>query len=717
MSNQPPPKRGKGNRLAQSLSPYLLQHAANPVDWHLWGEEALAKARADDKPILLSIGYSACHWCHVMEHESFSDEAIAAQMNRLFVNIKVDREERPDIDSVYQLLHNLFNRRPGGWPLTAFLEPRRLSPIHIGTYFPPMPSRGLPSFPTLMQRVEEAYRLRAADIERQSEQFSLQLQELVTPEADDKTEPLNVSPLDRLPQALAGFFDREHGGFGGAPKFPQHMLLDRALRDWWRQSSASRPEEAEQSLAIASASLVAMSRGGLRDHLGGGFFRYTVDGEWSIPHFEKMLYDNALLIPLYAALAAIKQEKGQRALAAEASEAAATAADWVLAEMRHDLGGFYSTLDADSEGREGAFYLWTRERAEESLGEGLPLLAAAYGLDGPANFEGSEWHLRRLVAPAELARRFAVSQEEAETALARARSQLLENRRRRPPPALDDKVLTSWNGLMISALARSGRLLGRDDYIDAAAGALDFIRAHLCRQDGLKSVWRKNKAWQSAFLADYAYVVAAIYELLQARWSAEHLEFAESMANAMIERFADEKGGFFMTSASQEKILYRPFNLADEALPSANALAAGALNRLGLLLGNNSWLDVAEATVRRARKACLRHPLEHSTMLNALEDLLESHCLVVVRASEPRLGAIKARWGRLYRPKLSVFCIPAEAEPSQPALASKEAKGDFTAYLCIDMHCLAPLSSEDELEVALNEALQLGKEPLPPPSS
>ena len=690
----------------------MLQHADNPVDWNLWGEEALARARADDKPILLSIGYSACHWCHVMERESFSDEAIAAQMNRLFVNIKVDREERPDIDSIYQLLHSLFNRRPGGWPLTAFLEPRRLSPIHIGTYFPPMPSRGLPSFPTVMQRVEEAYRLQGTEIERQSERFSLQLQDLVVPAADDKTEPLNVSPLEQVPQALAGFFDREHGGFGSAPKFPQAMLLDRALRDWWRQSSAGQTEGAEQSLAIASESLTAMSCGGLRDHLGGGFFRYTVDGEWSIPHFEKMLYDNALLMPLYAALASITHEKGQERSALAASEAATATADWALAAMRHELGGFYSTLDADSEGREGAFYLWTREQAEEALGGDLPLLAAAYGLDGPANFEGREWHLRRLVAPAELARRFVVSEEEAETALARSRSRLFDNRRRRPPPALDDKVLTSWNVLMISALARSGRLLGRDDYIDAAASALDFIRARLFRNGELRAVWRKNKAWQSAFLADYAYTLAAVYELLQARWSAEHLEFAEFVANAMIERFGDEKGGFFMTAASQEKVLYRPLNLADEALPSANALAASALNRLGLLLGNNSWLDVAEATVRRARKACLQHPLEHSTMLNALEDLLESHYLVIVRAPEPRLEAIKARLGRLYRPKLSVFCIPAAAEPVQPALASKEAKGEFRAYLCVDMHCLAPLNSEDELEAALSEALQAGKQPL-----
>ncbi len=688
-----------------------MQHAANPVDWRLWGEEALARARADDKPILLSIGYSACHWCHVMEHESFSDEAIAAQMNRLFVNIKVDREERPDIDSVYQLLHNLFNRRPGGWPLTAFLEPRRLSPIHIGTYFPPTPSRGLPSFSTVMQRVAEAYRLQAADIERQSEQFSLQLQDLVTPEADDRTEPLSVSPLDQLPQALAGSFDREHGGFGGAPKFPQTMLLDRALRNWWRQSSADRTEEAEQSLAIAGESLLAMSRGGLRDHLGGGFFRYTVDGEWSIPHFEKMLYDNALLMPLYAALAAIQRERGQQSLAAEAAEAATAVASWALAEMRCDAGGFYSTLDADSEGREGAFYLWTREGAEEALGEELPLLAAAYGLEEPANFEGHEWHLRRLVAPAELARRFAAPEEETETALARARSRLLEKRRRRPSPALDDKVLTSWNGLMISALARSGRLLERKDYIEAAAAAVDFIRARLYREGELRAVWRRNTAWQGAFLADYAYTVAAICELLQACWSAGHLEFAELLANAMIERFADEKGGFFMTSASQEKVLYRPFNLADEALPSANALAAGALNRLGLLLGNNSWLDAAEAAARRARKACLRHPLEHSSMLNVLEDLLESHYLVVVRASGPRLEAVRSRWGRIYRPNLSVFCIPAEAEPTQPALAAKEARGDFRAWLCVDMHCLAPLDSEDELEAALGEAVQAGKGP------
>ena len=712
MSSPSPPGGGTGNRLARSLSPYLLQHAANPVDWHPWSEEALAKARADDKPILLSIGYSACHWCHVMEHESFSDEDIAAQMNRLFVNIKVDREERPDIDSVYQLLHNLFNRRPGGWPLTVFLEPRRLSPIHIGTYFPPTPSRGMPSFSAVIQRVEEAYRLQAADIERQSERFSLELQNLVTPEADDKTEPLNVSPLDQLPQALAGSFDREHGGFGGAPKFPQTMLLDRALRDWWRHSAAGRSEEAEQTLAIASESLMAMSRGGLRDHLGGGFFRYTVDGEWSIPHFEKMLYDNALLIPLYAALAAIQHERRQEQLAAEASEAASAAAHWILAEMRDGLGGFYSTLDADSEGREGTFYLWTREQAEEVLGKDFPMPAAAYGLDGPANFEGREWHLRRVVAPEELARRFAVSSEEAETALDQARSRLLEKRRRRPRPALDDKVLTSWNGLMISALARSGRLLGRDDYIEAAASALDFIRTRLWSPQGeLKAVWRKNTAWQGAFLADYAYTLAAAYELLQARWSAGHLEFAESMANAMIERFGDEKGGFFMTAASQEKVLYRPLNLADEALPSANALAASTLNRLGLLLGNNSWLDAAEAAVRRARKPCLRHPLEHSTMLNALEDLLESHYLLVVRASGPRLEAIRARWGRFYRPKLSVFCIPAEVEPAQPALASKEARGDFRAYLCVDMHCMAPLSSEDELEAALNDVLQAEKRP------
>src|SRR5487761_1933912 len=512
------------NRLQGETSPYLLQHAGNPVDWLPWGEEALAAARATNKPILLSIGYSACHWCHVMAHESFEDPETAATMNSLFVNIKVDREERPDIDKVYQIAHALITRGPGGWPLTMFLTPDRQQPFFGGTYFPKTAGHGLPAFRDLLVRVAAFYSTHRAEIDAQTEPLRAAF-EAVSPPGGPLDATLDAEPLDEARAALARSFDREWGGFGGAPKFPNTPSIERSLRHWRASSETAAPDL--EALYMATLSLTRMAEGGIYDQLGGGFFRYSVDREWAIPHFEKMLYDNAMLLALYAKA---HLATGEPLFARVAGETA----DWALREMRSVDGGFHASLDADSPGGEGAFYLWDRGEVQSALEAGTyAAFAARFGLNRTANFEG-RWHLR-IVEP--------LPDDSPDARLDSAHGTLLGLRDARPRPGLDAKILTSWNALMIKGLAIAARALARPDLADAAFAAADFVAGHLWRDGRLLAVHAGGLAHLPAYLDYYAFMADALLELLQTRWRSRDWDLLQRLAGILLTHFEDPAGG------------------------------------------------------------------------------------------------------------------------------------------------------------------------------
>jgi uncharacterized protein YyaL (SSP411 family) len=591
------------NRLAHETSPYLLQHAHNPVDWYAWGPEALERARAEDKPILLSIGYSACHWCHVMAHESFEDPQIAAVMNELFVNVKVDREERPDLDRIYQLAHQLLVRHGGGWPLTMFLSPHDLQPFFGGTYFPKESRHGLPAFPDLLRRIAEFYRTRSDDIRAQSdalkEAFALTLPPPSAPDVE-----LTLAPLATARELLARDFDAEFGGFGSAPKFPHPTNLAFLLREWRRSAGTESPDL--HSLYMATLSLARMAEGGIYDQLGGGFARYSVDRYWMIPHFEKMLYDNAQLLAIYAQAGAAT---GDPLFSRVANETA----DWMIREMQSSEGGFWSTLDADSEGHEGKFYAWDADEVRRLLPQQTyEVFARRFGLDRPPNFE-NRWHLHAFRSLEDIASDIGICERDVGHHLEEARRILLEARDARVRPARDEKVLTAWNGLAIGALAVASRSLRRPEIADAALRAIDFVRNRLWQDGRLLAVYKDGRARFPAYLDDYAFLLDALIESLQTHWRTSDLEFARALADALIEHFEDAaNGGFFFTADDHETLIHRSKSFADEALPAGNAIAARALTRLGLLLGEMRYLDVAARTLRAGWSSLEHYPHAHS---------------------------------------------------------------------------------------------------------
>ncbi|PJA57091.1 MAG: thioredoxin domain-containing protein, partial [Rhodocyclales bacterium CG_4_9_14_3_um_filter_68_10] len=484
------------NHLAAETSPYLLQHAENPVDWYPWGDDALALARAQDKPILLSIGYSACHWCHVMAHESFEDEGIAALMNRLFVNIKVDREERPDLDHVYQAAHQILTERAGGWPLTMFLMPDG-TPFFGGTYFPKAARYGLPGFPQILERVAEAYHAERGKIAQQNRALAAALARSLPEAAPGVT--LSMRPVDALAAALASGFDPVNGGFGGAPKFPHPCELDFLLRRSQARGDA-------RVLEIVTTTLTRMACGGIHDQIGGGFCRYSVDGHWSIPHFEKMLYDNALLLRLYADAWLVTRDPLYAAVAART-------AHWVLREMQSPEGGYYASLDADSGHEEGAFYLWTREELRAALPAGSRALAERHwGLGEPPNFEGHAWNPTAAEPLERICADLGIGLEEGGRALEEARGLLLAARERRNRPGRDEKILTGWNALMIEAMTHAGVVFRNPQWLDSAGRALEFVRATLWREGRLLATCRDGRARLDACLDDHAFLLAALIE-------------------------------------------------------------------------------------------------------------------------------------------------------------------------------------------------------------
>jgi len=682
------------NRLADQTSPYLLQHADNPVHWMPWGEEALAAARELDRPILLSVGYSACHWCHVMAHESFEDPATARLMNALFVNVKVDREERPDIDRIYQLAHQLMIRRPGGWPLTMFLTPEEQVPFFGGTYFPDAPRHGMPSFQEVLTRVAEYYSDHRDEIRAQREPLLGALRS-VEPAAGGAPEAgglhaLGEEPLAEARRQLGALFDARHGGFGGAPKFPHPSNLERLLRQHALTADA-------QARHMALFTLAAMAESGLYDQLGGGFSRYSVDEQWMIPHFEKMLYDNG---PLLALSAWAAQISGQPLFERVTRETAA----WVMREMQSPAGGYFSTLDADSEGEEGRYYVWDPQETAGLLpSREHALLAARFGLDRPPNFEGRHWHLHGFRSLEDAAATAGVPPGEAQELLDRARATLFAAREQRVRPGLDDKVLAAWNGLMIKGMSVAARALDDVALATSAERALDFVRDNMRADDGrLLATWRDGRARLNAYLDDHALLVDGVLALLECRWRDGDLGFAVSLADALLERFEDrEHGGFFFTSHDHERLIHRSKPLADDALPAGNGVAAQVLIRLGHLLGETRYLRAAEATLHLARSALAQYPHAHNALLTALEETLHPPVTVVLRGSGEALARWRRRAAARYAPRRLCLAIPNDAPALPGLLAERVPRGEIVAYVCHGHQCDAPITEFASFDAAL----------------
>lgn len=670
------------NRLAQTTSPYLQQHAHNPVDWWPWCSEALERARAEDKPILLSIGYSACHWCHVMAHESFEDEKTAALMNELFVNIKVDREERPDLDKIYQNAHYLLSQRSGGWPLTIFLSSEDQTPFFSGTYFPPEPRHGLPGFRELLKNVAEAWRRQRDAIREQSGSLKAALVQL-TGGDEPAAGSLNEAPLSAAVETLKQQFDRRHGGFGSAPKFPHPDNLALLLH---------RGDEDRQARYCACYTLEKMAEGGINDQLAGGFCRYSVDDQWMIPHFEKMLYDNGSLLSLYAQA---WRDTGDELF----RRAAEGIAGWVMAEMQSADGGYYSSLDADSEGEEGKFYVWQQEEVRRTLSEAeYAVFATRYGLDRSPNFEGS-WHLHAFASIDTVAGQNKMQPEQVETLLDSARRKLLALRDKRVRPGRDEKILVSWNALMTHGMIRAGRQLECPQWIDSARRALDFMRTELWRNGRLLAVHKEGVSHQAAYLDDHAFLIQALLEMLQTRWNSDDLQWAMALADLLLEHFEDrQSGGFYFTADDHEQLIQRPRSFVDDATPSGNGIAAQALLSLAHLSGELRYQQAAEATLKGAWGGIHRAPHAHASLLLALEEYLQPEETLIIRGEA---GPI-AKWQQAaLGHRRRVYAIPLDAEGLPASLAQRQPQGPVRAWLCRGVQCQPPVDSLPELEALI----------------
>jgi uncharacterized protein YyaL (SSP411 family) len=634
---------------------------------------------------LLSVGYSACHWCHVMAHESFEDAQVAAIMNRNFVNIKVDREERPDIDQIYQTAHQLLTRRAGGWPLTMFLTPDQ-RPFFGGTYFPKSPRYNLPGFGDLLERVAQVYREQGEAIAGQNAELVVLLQRtLPSPSADVV---LDAQPLVAEVRTLQEQFDPEHGGLGSAPKFPHPYELELCLQEGFlhRDAAASR---------VALRTLEAMALGGLHDQLGGGFCRYSVDRTWSIPHFEKMLYDNGPLLRLYADAWLATRDP----LFARVCEQTAA---WVMREMQSPEGGYYSSLDADSEHEEGKFYVWSREEVAQVLEPDEQRVAAAvFGLDGPPNFEGRHWHLRIARPLQEVAQALGLPLDHAGQVLQSARAKLLARRGQRVRPGRDEKILTAWNALMIEGMAHAARVLDRPEWLASARRALDFLQRVLWRDGVLQATCKDGKAHLNAYLDDHAFLLAALVELLQTDFRSDDLDLAVRLADALLERFEDPAaGGFFFTSHDHEPLILRPKPGHDQATPSGNGVAALALQRLGHLLGEARYLASAERALRLFFPQMQAHAGGFATLTRALREHLEPPATVVVRGEGPAAHAWMRALASAYAPDQMHLLIAPGVEALPPAL-DKPLRPGVNAWVCRGVSCLPPIDDLAQLSETL----------------
>ena len=703
------------NRLAHETSPYLQQHADNPVDWYAWGEEALQAARVQDKPILLSIGYSACHWCHVMAHESFEDAEIAALMNSQFINIKVDREERPDLDQIYQLAQQMISQRTGGWPLTMFLTPAQ-EPFFGGTYFPKTARYGLPGFADLLSRVAQFYAAERGQIVQQGEAILAGF-ERTQPANPAHHSEFSTGPIDLALENLAKSYDAHYGGFGAAPKFPHPADLELCLRSNARnrtrmdgdgsKTGADGSAAANQAdpPAMAIYTLGRMAVGGIYDQLGGGFCRYSVDAHWLIPHFEKMLYDNGPLLERYSDAWMLTRDP----LFAEVVEETAA---WTMREMQAPTGGFYSSLDADSEHEEGKFYVWKPEEVHALLSaEEYAVCAPFYGLDQAANFDGGHWHLYVARGLDDIAGTLDKPVAACSHLLSLARAKLFAAREARIRPGRDEKILTSWNALMIAGMARAARVFDRPDWLASARAALEFIRTTLWQEEQqsararLLATCKDGRAHLNAYLDDYAYLLAALIELMQSDFQLRDLRFAENLADVLLEQFYDPgPGGFFFTSHDHEKLIHRPKPGYDSATPSGNGVAALALGRLGHITGESRYLDAALSTLQLFYPALAQHPGGYASLLIALQEAIEPPQLVVLRGPEGEMRQWRRVLDQEYLPSTLLLSIAPEAEDLPPLLAKPLVINAVNAWVCQGVTCLAPVDTLEKLLGVLKTA-------------
>lgn len=673
------------NHLDRSTSPYLLQHAYNPVDWYPWGAEALEKARREDKPIFLSIGYAACHWCHVMAHESFENPETAAIMNAHFINIKVDREERPDLDSIYMSAVVALTAQ-GGWPMSVFLTPD-LQPFYGGTYFPPEPRHGLPGFRELLLAMSEAWKGQREEITRVSGQIAAHLIEQSTRVKSGGA--FVPALLGAASHALIDSYDWNHGGWGAAPKFPQPMTIDFLLRRYLAGES--------EALKPVVHVLSAMARGGLYDVVGGGFARYSTDNDWRVPHFEKMLYDNAQLAQVYLRAWQVTGEASFRRVVEETL-------GFVAREMLSPEGGFYSSLDADSEGEEGKFYVWTLEELRSILGEAADFFESAYDVTAKGNWEGKTV-LQRAVDDATLASRRGLSGERAAERLAECHAKLLAFRNTRVRPSTDEKVLTAWNGLMLSAFAEAGRVFNNGQYLEIATRNANFLLTVLHQDGKLRRAWHAGQAGKEVFLEDYASLILGLLELYQTDFNNRWFLEAHGLAEEMLQRFSDPTGGFFDTPSEAETLLTRPKDLQDNATPSGNALAAEALLKLAAFIGKAEWPEQAEKALGLVADLSVRHPTAFGRWLSAADFALGNvkQVAIIGAVSDNRTMAFIGEIRKAYRPNMVVAVSFYPPPEGVPALVTDRplVDGKPTAYVCDGFICRQPVTNPEDFRKQL----------------
>ncbi len=677
------------NRLQHETSPYLRQHADNPVDWYPWGEEAFARAQAEDKPILLSVGYSACHWCHVMAHESFEHEPTANMMNDLFVNIKVDREERPDVDDIYmQAVVALTGH--GGWPMTIFLTPDG-RPFYGGTYFPREPRGGMPAFRQILAGVADAYRSRRSQVDEAAGNLTEALNRDFLGIGGD-ADALNADLLDEAVRRFEQAFDKNYGGFGGAPKFPQPMNLDFLLRAYARTGDTN-------ALNMVTFTLQKMARGGIYDQIGGGFHRYSVDAIWLVPHFEKMLYDNAQLSRVYLHAWQITGETFYRRIAEEIY-------DYILREMTAPEGGFYSTTDADSEGEEGKFFVWDESELQEILGDDATIAIEYWGVTVRGNFEGHNI----LYVPNEnatIAGRLGLAVEDLKAKIAAIRDRLFAVRSQRVPPGLDDKILTAWNGMMLASLAEAARVLGRADYREAAVKNADFLLRELKAADGRLLRSHKNGVSKiNAYLEDYANLIDGLIELYQTTFDERWFVAARRLADHVLVHFPAPDGGFYDTGDDHEKLIVRPRSLQDNATPSGSAMMAKQLLRLAAYTGETRYEEAARKALALLSEALRQYPQAFGEALNAVDMLVNglNEVAVVGDPADEKTAALLAVIRQPYRPNAiaALALQDVDGEHTIPLLNYRVKKGgEPTVYVCRNFACRLPVTTPDEVNALL----------------
>jgi uncharacterized protein YyaL (SSP411 family) len=675
------------NHLINETSPYLLQHAHNPVDWYPWGDDAFEKARRENKPVLLSIGYSACHWCHVMAHESFENDDIAQLMNENFVNIKVDREERPDLDQIYMNAVQMMTHH-GGWPMTVFLTPDAV-PFYGGTYFPPQDRYNMPGFPRVLIGVAEAYKERQQEIRDTGTSLITELRRLG--ETGGSDHPIEPELLDAAYTGMLRNYDTVNGGFGGAPKFPPAMALEFLLRTYTRTHN-------REVLQIVSHTCMKMANGGIYDQLGGGFHRYSTDSKWLVPHFEKMLYDNALLSRLYLHYFQVSEDAAAR-ITVEGI------LDYVVREMTHPDGGFYSTQDADSEGHEGKFFVWDIREIRDVLGEtAASRFCDFYNITESGNFEGKNIpNVTRSLEDVAVAHRISVG--DLQTSLNESRRILFERRERRVKPDRDEKVLTAWNGLMMASFAEAGIVLNRPDYTDAARRNAEFVLSNLRENGMLLRTWKDGRAKFNAYLEDYAFLAEGLLTLFETTGEARWLKEALALADRMVEEFWDnEGGGFFFTGKSHENLIVRSKDYFDNATPSGNSVAALVLLRLATLTGRENYRNLGTAVLREVGDQTRRYPSGFGYALSAMDFLLSTPKEVaLVGQDQTDLQPMLAETWRRYLPN-KVVAAGLEAAEFTPLLENRPlVNGLATAYVCEHFTCQNPVTDVSSLAAVLQD--------------